>query len=173
MLKGIHNLYGIDYQETFAPVAKLNTMRVLLSLVSNQDWPLHQFDVKNAFSHGDLIKEVYMDPLTSILEYSNTTMVCKLKKGLYELKQSSRAWFGRFTKSMKIFCYKQSNLDHTLFLNHRRDKITSLIIYVDDMVVTSDDSKEISNLQLYLASKFEMKQLGDFKYFLGNEVAWT
>lgn len=114
-----------------------------------------------------------MDPLTSILEYSDTTMVCKLKKGLYELKQSSRAWFGRFTKSMKNFCYKQSNLDHTLFLNHRRDKITSLIIYVDDMVVTSDDSKEISNLQLYLASKFEMKQLGEFKYFLGNGVAWT
>lgn len=145
-------------------------MRVLLSLVSNQDWPLHQFDVKNAFSHGDLI-EVYTDPLTSILEYSDTTMVCKLKKGLYELKQSSRAWFGRFTKSMKNFCYKQSNLDHTLFSNHRRDKITSLIIYVDDMVVTSDDSKEISNLQLYLASKFEMKQLGDFKYFLANGVA--
>lgn len=145
-------------------------MRVLLSLVSNQDWPLHQFDVKNAFSHGDLI-EVYTDPLTSILEYSDTTMVYKLKKGLYELKQSSRAWFGRFTKSMKNFCYKQSNLDHTLFSNHRRDKITSLIIYVDDMVVTSDDSKEISNLQLYLASKFEMKQLGDFKYFLANGVA--
>lgn len=55
-------------------------MRVLLSLVSNQDWPHHQFDVKNALSHGDLIKEVYMDPLTSILEYSDTTMVCKLKK---------------------------------------------------------------------------------------------
>lgn len=61
-------------------------MRVLLSLVSNQDWPLHQFDVKNAFSHGDLIEEVYMDPLPSILEYLNTIMVCKLKKGLYELK---------------------------------------------------------------------------------------
>lgn len=67
----------------------------------------------------------------------------------------------------------QSNLDHTIFLNYRGDKITPLIIYVDDMVVTNDDSKEISSLQLYLAFEFEMKQLGDLKYFLGNEVAWT
>ena len=112
-----------------------------------------------------------MDPPPGIPKYSNTSMVCKLKKALYGLKQSPRAWFGKFTKSMRNFGYKQSNSDHTLFLKHKKGKITALIIYVDDMVVTSDDHEEISSLQQYLASEFEMKQLGDLKYFLGIEVA--
>lgn len=116
--KGYTQSYGVDYEETFAPVAKLNTVRVLLSLAANQDWPLIQFDVKNAFLHGDLIEEVYMDPPPGIPRYSNISMVCKLKKALYGLKQSPRAWFGRFTKSMKFFGYTQSNSDHTLFLKH-------------------------------------------------------
>lgn len=169
--KGYTQSYGVDYQETFAPVAKLDTIRVLLSLAVNQDWPLLQFDVKNAFLHGDLVEEVYMDPPPGIEKYSKTTMVCKLKKALYGLKQSPRAWFGRFTKCMKSFGYTQSNTDHTLFLKHRNGKVTALIIYVDDMVLTGDDLEEIGNLQKYLASEFEMKRLGDLKYFLGIEVA--
>jgi transposase InsO family protein len=169
--KGYTQSYGVDYQETFAPVAKLNTVRVLLSLAANQDWPLLQFDVKNAFLHGDLVEEVYMDPPPGIPKYSNTSMVCKLNKALYGLKQSPRAWFGRFTKSMKFFGYTQSNYDHTLFLKHNHGKITALIIYVDDMIVTGNDPNEISSLQRYLASNFDMKQLGDLKYFLGIEVA--
>ena len=114
---------------------------------------------------------MYMDPPSGIPKYSDTTMVCKLKKALYGLKQSPRAWFGRFTKSVRNFGYKQSNSYHTLFLKHKRGKITVLIIYVDDMVVTGDDHEEISSLQQYLASEFEMKQLRDLKYFLGIEVA--
>lgn len=169
--KGYTQSYGVDYQKTFAPVAKLNTVRVLLSLAANQDWPLRQFDVKNAFLHGDITEEVYMDPPLSIPKYSDTAMVCKLKKALYGLKQSPRAWFGRFTKSIRNFDYKQSNSDHTLLLKHKRGKIIALIIYVDDMVVTDDDHEEILSLQQYLASEFEMKQLGDLKYFLGIEVA--
>jgi hypothetical protein len=169
--KGYTQSYGVDYQENFAPVAKLNTVRVLLSLAANQDWPLLQFDVKNAFLHGDLVEEVYMDPPPGIPKYSNTSMVCKLNKALYGLKQSPRAWFGRFTKSMKFFGYTQSNSDHTLFLKHNHGKITALIIYVDDMIVTGNDPNEISSLQRYLASNFDMKQLGDLKYFLGIEVA--
>ena len=169
--KGYTQSYGIDYQDTFAPVAKLNMVRVLLSLAVNRDWPLLQFDVKNAFLHGDLEEEVYMYPPVGMEKYSSTTMVCKLKKALYGLKQSPRAWFGRFTKSMKNFGYKQSNLDHTLFLKHQKGKIATLIIYVDDMVVTGDDHEEIESLQRHLASEFEMKQLGDLKYFLGIEVA--
>nr|CAD1835380.1 unnamed protein product [Ananas comosus var. bracteatus] len=112
-----------------------------------------------------------MDPPPGIPEYLNTPMVCRLKKALYGLKQSPRAWFGRFTKSMKNFGYKQSNSDHTLFLRQRQGKITALIIYVDDMIVTGDDYDGISSLQNHLASEFEMKQLGDLKYFLGIEVA--
>ncbi|CAL9003349.1 unnamed protein product, partial [Prunus brigantina] len=100
--KGYTQRYGIDYQETFAPVAKIKTIRILLSLAANLDWPLHQFDVKNAFLHGDLEEEVYMDlPPGCNFTRDKGNQVCKLKKSLYGLKQSPRAWFGRFTKSMK------------------------------------------------------------------------
>ena len=74
--KGCTQSYGVDYQDTFAPVTKFDTVRVLLSLATNQDWPLLQLDVKNAFLHGDLAKEVYLDPPPEIERYSNTTMVC-------------------------------------------------------------------------------------------------
>ena len=94
--------YGIDYTETFALVAKINTIRVLLSLAANLDWPLQQFDVKNAFPHDELSEEVYMDlPPRCMVSEKQCQKVCELKKSLYGLKQSLRAWFGRFTKSMR------------------------------------------------------------------------
>ncbi|RVX23033.1 Retrovirus-related Pol polyprotein from transposon TNT 1-94 [Vitis vinifera] len=99
--KGFTQSYGIDYQETFAPVAKLNTVRVLLSLAANLDWSLHQLDVKNAFLNGDLEEEVYMDIPAGLETTSNFNKVCKLRKSLYGLKQSPRAWFERFTKVVK------------------------------------------------------------------------
>ncbi|KAM1982959.1 hypothetical protein ACFX16_011426 [Malus domestica] len=102
--KGYTQTYDIDYGETFVHVAKISTIRVLLSLAANLDWPLQQFDVKNAFLHGDLEEEVYMElPPGCKLDPNQTNNVCKLKKSLYDLKQSPRAWFGRFTKSMKFF----------------------------------------------------------------------
>ncbi|KAL6214625.1 hypothetical protein ACLB2K_014057 [Fragaria x ananassa] len=105
--------YGVDYDETFAPVAKINTIRVLLSLAANLDWPLQQFDVKNAFLHGDLHEEVYMDLPPEYGTSTGEQVVCKLKKSLYGLKQSPRAWFGRFSKFMKRIGYRQSNSYHT------------------------------------------------------------
>ncbi|BBH08859.1 hypothetical protein Prudu_021187 [Prunus dulcis] len=168
--KGYTQTYGIDYEETSAPVAKLNTVRVLLSLAANLDWPLHQFDVKNAFLHGELTEEVYMD-IPPGYNTTQTGAICRLQKALYGLKQSSRAWFGRFTMAMKNNGFKQCNSDHTLFLKHRKGKVTALIIYVDDMIITGNDKQEISQLQDYLATEFEMKDLGGLKYFLGIEVA--
>ena len=170
--KGYTQTYGIDYTYTFALVAKINTVRVLLSIAANLDWPLQQFDVKNAFLHGELSEEVYMDlPPGCMIPEVHCQKVCKLKKSLYGLKQSPRAWFGRFTKSMRSFGYYQSNSDHTLFLKKQHGKITALIVYVDDMVVTGNDPNERKALQSYLSSKFEMKDLGHLKYFLGIEVS--
>ncbi|WJZ97935.1 hypothetical protein VitviT2T_016503 [Vitis vinifera] len=170
--KGYTQTYGIDYTETFAPVAKINIVRVLLSLAANLDWPLQQFDVKNVFLHGKLSEEVYMDlPPGCMVSEKQCQKVCKLKKSLYGLKQSPRAWFGRFTKSMRAFGYRQSNSDHTLFLKKQHGKITALIVYVDDMVVTGNDPEERKVLQNYLSREFEMKDLGPLKYFLGIEVS--
>lgn len=104
--KGYTQTYGIDYTETFTPLAKINTVRVMLLLVANSDWPLQQFDLKNALLHGELSEEVYMDlPLGYMIPERHNQKVCRLKKSLHGLKQSSRAWFGRFTKSMIEFDY--------------------------------------------------------------------
>ena len=114
MAKGYTQPYGIDFQETFAPVAKINSIRVLISLAVNLDWPLLQLDVKNAFLNGELEEEVYMDLPPGFNTSSDEDKVCHLKKSLYGLKQSPRAWFGRFTKAIRKHGYKQAHTDHTL-----------------------------------------------------------
>lgn len=98
--KGFTQTYGIDYQETFAPVAKINSIRILLSLAVNSDWPLHQLDVKNAFLIGDLKEEVFMSLPPGFEKRLGSDKVCRLKKSLYGLKQSPRAWFERFGKAV-------------------------------------------------------------------------
>ena len=169
--KGYTQTYGVDYQETFAPVAKMNSVRILLSLAANKDWPLHQFDVKNAFLHGGLEEEVYMDVPPGFEDSKSAGKVCKLKKSLYGLKQSPRAWFERFTQAMLRWGYKQSQGDHTLFIKHSPDnKVVALIVYVDDIVVMGDDLDAMEQLQKCLSKEFEIKDLGRLKYFLGIEV---
>jgi hypothetical protein len=99
--KGFTQTYGIDYEETFAHIAKMNSIRVLLSIVANLNWPLHQFDVKNAFLHGDLEEKVYMEIPPGLEDLSSAGKVCKLKKALYGLKQYPKAWFEWFSRAMQ------------------------------------------------------------------------
>ena len=108
MAKGFIQSYGLDYEEKFASVAKMNTMRILLSLAANQNWHLHKFDVKNDFLHEDLAKEVYIDIPPGLEDSKTKGKVCRLKKSLYGLKQSPRAWFERFTQAMLKYGFKQS-----------------------------------------------------------------
>jgi len=118
---------------------------------------------KNAFLNGDLEEEVYMDgPLG--FEENFRSKVCKLKKILYGLKQSPRVWFEKFTRSVKKQGYTQGESDHTLFIKYNPSgKITILIVYVDDIVLTIDDVKEMERLQRNLAVEFEIKDLGSLK----------
>nr|GEV82742.1 putative ribonuclease H-like domain-containing protein [Tanacetum cinerariifolium] len=120
--------------------------------------------------HGELKEEVYMDPPPGFVESSNPREVCRLKKSLYGLKQSPRAWFGRFTLAMRKYGFKQSKSDHTLFLKRKGKLITCLIIYVDDMIITGNDEEEMTRLRTNLFKEFEMKDLGRLKYFIGIEV---
>ena len=170
--KGFTQTYGVDYMETFAPVAKINTIRMILSLTANYDWNLQQFDVKNAFLHGEIEKEIYMKLPPGYGGKTNANTVCKIKKALYGLKQSPQAWFGRFTKVMIGLGFKQSQGDHTLFIKHSKSRgVTMLLVYVDDIIVTGDDEEEEQRLGQHLAKNFEIKTLGKLKYFLGIEVA--
>ena len=115
--------------------------------------------MKNAFLHGDLEEEIFMDIPPGYTATSEAKIACSLQRALYGLKQSPRAWFGRFSLTMRKYGFQQSNYDHTLFLKHQVGKITTLIVYVDDMVITGDDVEEIFRLQEQLSTEFEMKNL--------------
>ncbi|PKU79659.1 Retrovirus-related Pol polyprotein from transposon TNT 1-94 [Dendrobium catenatum] len=170
--KGFTQTYGIDYQETFAPVAKMNTVRILLSLAAKYNWHLEQLDVKNAFLHGDLEEEIFMEIPPGFKGKSEGNKVCKLKKALYGLKQSPRAWFGKFSKFMLLNGYQQSQGDHTLFFKHSDSGgVTILLVYVDDIILTGSNEEEKASLRKNLAKEFDIKELGRLKYFLGIEVA--
>ncbi|RDY10160.1 hypothetical protein CR513_05363, partial [Mucuna pruriens] len=158
--KGYTQIYGINYEETFAPVAK--------------NMNLHQFDVKNAFLHGDPEEEVYMDIPLGFYSHNEKNKVCKLKKTLYELKQSPQAWFGRFGQVMISLRYKQRQGDHTLFIKHSLDgKLTLLLVYVNNMIVIGDDEIEKLTLKEKLSMQFEMKEIGKLKCFLGIEIVYS
>jgi hypothetical protein len=131
--RGYSQTYGIDYDETFAPVAKMSTVRILISCAANFGWPLHQLDVKNAFLHGDLQEEVYMEMPPGFVRPETKGKVCRLKKSLYGLKQSPRAWFDRFRQVVCGMGYGQCNGNHTLFYRHLEQKSTILAGYVCDI----------------------------------------
>lgn len=150
--KGFTQTYGIDYTNTFLRVAKLNIVRVLLSLATNLDLTLLQLDVKNVFLHGNLEEEVYMDIPPGYKFSSCTKLVCKLEKTLYGLKHSPRTLFGRFNSNMTKD-FDKSNADHTLFIKHRHGKVITLIVYVVDMIIMGDDTEEISLMREKLATE--------------------
>ena len=97
--------------------------------------------------------------------------VCRLRRSLYGLKQSPRAWFDRFRRAVLEIGYQQSNADHTIFFQHNSGKVSILIVYVDDIILTGDNLSEINRLKIHLAQSFEVKDLGPLRYFLGIEVA--
>jgi Reverse transcriptase (RNA-dependent DNA polymerase) len=169
--KGYSQTYDIDYDETFEPVAKMSTVRALVSLAANEGWKLHQLDVNNVFLDGDLLEEVYMEIPPGFGTNQTIGKVCKLKKSLYGLKQSPRAWFDRFRKAMVGTRYQQINVDHTVFFKRDEGHITILAVYVDDMIITGNDEDEIARLKVRPGNEFEVKDLGHLRYFFGIEVA--
>lgn len=169
--KGYAQTYGIDYSDTFSPVAKLASVRLLISLASSYHWPLHQLDVKNAFLHSDLEEEVYMEQPPGFVAQGASGMVCKLKRSLYGLKQSPRAWFGRFSDVVMEFGLTRCHSDHSVFYRQSSAGIILLVVYVDDIVITGGDSAGIRTLKEFLQKRFQTKDLGGLKYFLGIEVS--
>ena len=104
--KGYTQVYGIDYCDTFSPVAKLTTVRLFLAMAVIRHWPLHQLDIKNAFLHGDLEEDIYMEQPPGFVAQGEYGLVCKLHRSLYGLKQSPRAWFGKFSHVVRMFGLK-------------------------------------------------------------------
>lgn len=128
-------------------------------------------DEKNAFLHGGLKDEVYMDPPPGFIAKGETGKVCILKKSLYLLKQSPRAWFSMFSKVVTKFGYMRCNADHTPFVKRKNMTVVILVVYAHEIVVIRNDDTKIKKLKAYLWTEFKIKDLGSLKCFLGIEVA--
>ncbi|KAE8676439.1 hypothetical protein F3Y22_tig00111614pilonHSYRG00169 [Hibiscus syriacus] len=171
--RGFSQQYGLDYDETFSPVAKLTTVRVLLALAANKDWNLWQMDVKNAFLHGELDREIYMTQPMGFQSQDHPEYVCKLRKALYGLKQVPRAWYGKIAEFLTKSGYSVTPADSSLFVKANEGKLAIVLVYVDDLIITGDDEAEILQTKENLSVRFQMKELGQLKHFLGLEVDRT
>ncbi|CAL1377514.1 unnamed protein product [Linum trigynum] len=173
--KGYTQVYGIDFLDTYSPVAKINIVKTFLAVASIKHWILEQLDVSNAFLHGDLVEVVYMKlPLgLEVPSGSNQRMTCRLKKSLYGLKQASRQWFAKLTSFLLRFGFSQSASDYSPFTKWTHGKITVVLVYVDDIILGGDSKKDIEQVKLALSKEFKIKLLGPLKYFLGLEVSRT
>jgi histone deacetylase 1/2 len=168
--KGFKQRYGIDYEDTFSPVVKIATIRTVLAISVSRGWSLRQLDVKNAFLHGVLEEEVYMRQPPGFEHPHAPHYICKLDKAIYGLKQAPRAWYSRLSSKLCELGFIPSRADTSLFLYNRSGITVYVLIYVDDIIVTSSSDDAIIALLRDLNENFAIKDLGDLHFFLGIEV---
>lgn len=163
--KASHKKYEIDYQELLSLVMKLNTVRCLIALAAHRDWKLYQLDVNNAFLRDTLKDEVYM----KVPEGKShlPSQVCKRNMTLYGLKKASREWNDKLVAELLQQGFTQSKLDYSLFIHKQCSNITIVDVYVDDILLTSNNLSTIETLKQHLHSTFGIKDLCLMHCFLG------
>ena len=165
--KGYSQKPGVDFHETFAPVARHETIRGLISIAAQKGWFLHQLDVKSAFLNGVLKEEVFVDQPEGFVVKDKEQKVYKLRKALYGLKQAPRAWYGEIDGYFTKRGFERSLNEPALYTRTEGMNILIVSLYVDDLVFTGSCEKMISNFKSDMMEKYEMSDLGILHYFLG------
>lgn len=166
---------GVDFVDTFSPVAKMVTVKMLFVLAAKKKRFLHQLDISSAFLNGDLSEEIYMDFPERYAERKGDNLppnaVLRLKKSIYGLKQASRQWFLKFSSTLLNMGFEKINGDHTLFWSRSAGVFLMILVYVDDILIASNSEPSVTSLIRQLSSCFKLRDLGQPKYFLGLEIA--
>ena len=170
--RGFTQAHDIDYTETFSPVVRMNYIRVLLSLVINLNWSLHQLDVSNAFLYSDLTKQVFMEQPPRYVAQGETSQVFLLRRAIYGLKQSPRVWFVKFSGLLTAYGFNPCKSEPTVMLKTKSIGYVILTIYVDDILLTGNDEAAIFSTKAYLQTHFAIRDLKTPRYFLGIEFAY-
>lgn len=166
--RGFTQRQGFDFIETYSPVAKMSTVRILLALANHEGWYVHQMDVKSAFLNGMLEEEIYMRPPPGFEAGSNR--VCRLNKAIYGLKQSSRNWNLRFHEFIDKLGFKRSEHDYCFYFWKSNGIVIYVLIYVDDVLIASNSLKAVQTLKKKFSAEFEMKDLQEVRNFLGLNI---
>jgi hypothetical protein len=162
--KGFSQRYGTDYWETFSPVVRMSSVRTLLSLATRNGWDVQQCDVKTAFLEAELEEDIYVRPPEG---YESPGVVYKLARALYGLKQSSRAWNKRLGAALHKYGFHPLTSDTCVFKKTTRGKVTLVGVYVDDLIVTGDDTSGIREIKQQLGKEFRLKDMGSLSQILG------
>ena len=169
--KGYAQHQGIDFDETFSPVARFETVRTVLCLAASLKLPIYQFDVKSAFLNGELEEEVYVSQPEGFVIQGSETKVYRLKKALYGLKQAPRAWYKRIDSYFLKNGFERSENEPTLYVKrHDSGDFCIVCIYVDDMIYLGSSESLVDEFKLCMEKEFEMTDLGKLQFFLGLEV---
>ena len=169
--RGFQQVQGLDYTETYAPVIKFTTIRLLLALVAHFDLELHQMDVVTAFLNGDLDEDIYMEQPEGCIDESKNDFVCKLLKALYGLKQAHRQWHAKVDDFLiGELGFKTSRSDPCLYIKRIGSTIMLIALYVDDLLLAGSDIDAITWMKGELNKRFEMKDLGEAKVCIGLEI---
>ena len=168
--KGFSQKSGIDYNETFSPVVKYSSIRTLLAYGLKRNMTIHQMDVVSAFLNGELEEEIYMKQPEGYVKSGAANKVCRLRKALYGLKQSPCCWNATLDKFLKGLGYVRSNADQCVYIKTDNENQSIIAVYVDDLIIMTDNATDMSSTKRALEARFKMKDLGVLHYCLGITV---
>ena len=170
VVKGYVQRHVIDYDEVFAPVARVETIRLVIAIAASNGWEIHHLDVKTAFLHGELKEEVYVTQPGGFVVPGKEGKVYKLKKALYGLRQVPLAWNAKLNKILRELEFQRCSKEPSLYRKEEKKGLLIVVVYVDDFLVTGTSIESINEFMREMAMKFEMRELGKLTYNIGIEI---
>ncbi|GJY78808.1 retrovirus-related pol polyprotein from transposon TNT 1-94 [Tanacetum coccineum] len=169
--QGFRQEEGIDFEESFAPVARIEAIRIFVANVAHKNMTIYQMDVKTAFLNGELKEEVYVSQPEGFVDQDNPSHVYKLKKALYGLKQAPRAWYDMLSSFLISQQFSKGAVDPTLFTRHAGNDILLVQIYVEDIIFAFTNTAMSYEFANQMTNKFKMSMMGQMSFFLGLQIS--